>query len=1301
MKLETETASWMKRGAWSERGRLARATRPGAAFGATDSASAIGVDQFARAGRPRSDARSQRGVALVVTLIMLSIVTFIAIAFLAISRRERASLLVAQTALDARMAAESAQARATSEVLARILATGDKWDYDLIVSTNYINTAVTSPILIGPTLVNYDAVASQNDLLQNIANLQYNARAPVYVPQGGALNFRYYLDFNRNGMFETNGFIAVRDAANVSLGYSNFFVGDPEWIGVLEYPNAPHGPTNRFSSRCCYLVMPAGKSLDLNFIHNQSKRLAAGTEGFLRNQGVGSWEINLAALLVDLATNTWTPAGYIYNNSPGGFSSGAAFGNAADLVNYRYNNNWNNLTSMQTLFGANAVPACNDGFDVYTDGPVMFGPGLGGAVNTATLPWPGSDNYNSQAAKFYDIQELFISNRVYQPFFLNLTNTLGFTDSYRRYAFHRLLAQLGVDSAPPRGKLNLNWTNDIASTPGSGSQLVPWTPQGFFTNAANLMLQASIVTNIYTVPSLGTNYLFGTNILATSALGLPLLSVTNIGLYPTNEYYAEVHRLLQLAANIYDATTNTTFPSVFRPTFGASIVGGVTNIYVDNYVEEVSSAWLAYTNFDLANPGHVDALVANSNNVRQTSLVRGLPVIIGAKKGYPNFNEFLMQLTVTATRKLEFVKTNALSATPNQTNQMFIVGISNLFALEAWNSYAAAYPRPLQMFVTNVFTYVVTNENGLLLSNSYVVGSNLTLGASAWAGRGQQGSFQTPLFNHYVLLPTSAYSTNYPPAGPYTTNGGFLMVSSNTFDRGAGFPLPQLGLSVTNWLRYALVDTTSDRVVDYVNLTNLVGGMDIFAALGGQTNARSANLNAGSFWLTNRLGGAATTNATVPTMGITNQIAVSLSTNLAVLAGWRQWSVDTPILREIQRFQQFMNSPLGAGSNRIAAPSIRMQAPFSPTRKVVQNLSWEVNDPLVHYTTRDLSNPTLTNLVFISPPVARVLPPMSFGLTNRAYRPWGFASETYGIRDMFDYMLSVKDPGIRSSDDWDFPQQKFANIGWLGRVHRGTPWQTVYLKSTVANPTNWFLWANQWESHPTNDWKLMDLFTTAVNDNAARSLLSVNQTNQAAWSALLSGVQVAGNNFTALQIEPAGVDYTLVRSNLLYIFEGINRQRALKTNFTRMSDILATPELTVLSPFLRHYPTDTGRNATYMATNRPFLIPLIDQGVTAEMRYEITDAAYERIPQQVLSLLTLEDAPRIVIYAFGQALRPAERSLVITPGPFYRMCTNYAIAGEFATRTVVRLENLPVRGFPPPPNPPRAVVESYKVLPID
>ena len=83
---------------------------------------------------------------------------------------------------------------------------------------------------------------------------------------------------------------------------SSYFAGDPEWIGILEHPDAPHSANNKFVARYAYIAVPVGKTLDLNYAHNYTKRSSLTMDanvgdGFFRNQGVGTWEINLAALL--------------------------------------------------------------------------------------------------------------------------------------------------------------------------------------------------------------------------------------------------------------------------------------------------------------------------------------------------------------------------------------------------------------------------------------------------------------------------------------------------------------------------------------------------------------------------------------------------------------------------------------------------------------------------------------------------------------------------------------------------------------------------------------------------------------------------------------------------------------------------------------------------------------------------------------------------------------------------------------------------------------------------------------------
>ena len=127
-----------------------------------------------------------------------------------------------------------------------------------------------------------------------------------------------------------------------------------------------------------------------------------------------------------------------------------------------------------------------------------------------------------------------------------------------------------------------------------------------------------------------------------------LITITNIPIYENNSllygtnninYYTSqaVHRILQLAANMYDATTSrflgpgpTNYPSVFRPVFrklerrGFRIVG---------YQEVSNSApaflpYLEVTNFIQTQPQLYNA---NIN-------ISGVPWVIGVEReGFPKF----------------------------------------------------------------------------------------------------------------------------------------------------------------------------------------------------------------------------------------------------------------------------------------------------------------------------------------------------------------------------------------------------------------------------------------------------------------------------------------------------------------------------------------------------------------------------------------------------------------------------------------------------------------------------------------
>ena len=186
---------------------------------------------------------------------------------------------------------QAALARAQSQIIARMMAHDDLLNYDYMVSRNFINPSGFTNGSPNAYNVNYDFDSTGAPMsptnnnganwAQNIANLFFDPRPPVFIKTNAnpvfPADFRFWVDLNRNGRFETNGYLlAIQEngqpTPNGSVGFlTNYFNGEPEWIGVLQYPEYPHSATNRFIGRYAYIVLPIGKTLDFNFIHNFSK----------------------------------------------------------------------------------------------------------------------------------------------------------------------------------------------------------------------------------------------------------------------------------------------------------------------------------------------------------------------------------------------------------------------------------------------------------------------------------------------------------------------------------------------------------------------------------------------------------------------------------------------------------------------------------------------------------------------------------------------------------------------------------------------------------------------------------------------------------------------------------------------------------------------------------------------------------------------------------------------------------------------------------------------------------------------
>jgi hypothetical protein len=733
-------------------------------------------------------------------------------------------------------------------------------------------------------------------------------------------------------------------------------------------------------------------------------------------------------------------------------------------------------------------------------------------------------------------------------------------------------------------------------------------------------------------------------------------------------------------------------------------------------------------------PG-VDYLIYTNLNVY------GVPWIIGAKKGFPNFNKFNLESAFQLTRKLQVSRdstndTYADNPSHYHFNQMFNLSLSNQFGVECWNSYTNAYRDNLLIYARgNLRHAALTNDesiNGEYFSvdlPAFPIFGSIQLAGNVWPGYnpaidpfGSLRSFQIPLLTNVTVITNSMYRFNVGGnveepghTGPYLTTNLTLPYEQNvTFGNNQLYPQPHWILTTSNELQVFMLDTSvvPNQVIDYVQLSGPNTTRDLTGEIITNYDVPVVSGQAGGsqLWNTNYQDGRP--------IGLLSQVGVSEG-NYTASAASGTWDQTDPTLQadEIAGFTAFMgytpNPPLTPDEiQAIAAAQMSnaIQAPYTPTATVVQHVSWQANDPLVHYMASDLTWGLNGESAIVYDrnvdDVTNNSPNGNLGWINQSYRPWG-GNPVLTTEDPNPCNLALKDPLVRQSDDWDFPMNKFPTVGWLGRVHRGTPWQTVYLKSLnplfgiqvtggVTNYVGTNVWS-QWtgdtqaingqnydaiNTAPVQDRLFFDLFTTAPNDNATLGQLSVNvgsgdpssQAGLAAWSALFSGMMVLSNNapdaainqrigapaqhnsslanFYTSPINPAGP--AGINSALGQLVAGINQTRnnfvnpdGLAGSFEHAGDILAVPQLTVQSPFLNW-------NDPIQQTN----------GISDEM--------YEWLPQQAMSLLRVSDSPRYVIYSYGQTLKPAPNSVYTVSGPFFGMVTNYQVVAEAATRAVVR-----------------------------
>lgn len=687
-------------------------------------------------------------------------------------------------------------------------------------------------------------------------------------------------------------------------------------------------------------------------------------------------------------------------------------------------------------------------------------------------------------------------------------------------------------------------------------------PLGFFTNLSSRLLQ--------------------------SEAGL---SLNRIQVYPTNQYTPAVHRLLQVTANILDATTNRFntnhpfLPSVFRPLF----TNDNDRIFICGYEEENGPG---YTNAwrDLNDP-------AARAMLQRRDYVYGVPVIIGAKQGFPNFNEFAMQTVFQLSRELQIVRPT-VNAPQNtwQTNQMFVLGVSNVVGVELWNSYRTNYPRAVDILAVNLMTATLTNNFGLVLTQQTLLSSSLSVAASNWPGfvTPNSGSFVVPIRTNVVVLPDSIYRH---ASQSFTTN------LAAPFETGLGFPIPQWGIALTNRLRVFLVDQETQRLVDFVTLEGLSGAADLSESIRDPDNASGLD----GLWSTNHLDPSSTP------LGVVNQIGVALGNYGPASLQWRDYGlISSPatLALQVDDFRSFFGLP-PLQYTSLVNTSLVMVCPFTPTRKLLLDLDWQANDPLVHPVRTEVQYANLVQRVSLASTLQTL---RNLGVLNNRYAPWG-GNPWAPSDDPSNFNPGLKDPLVWDSDRWNFPVSEPLSLAMLGRVHRGTPWQTIYLKSAPADSLTWQDWLQDadWQdaqrTQPTRDWEIAGLLAGLLNTNSPHELLSINDPQTNAWLAALDGISVLTNT-AASRSKPPQFDSVTVSSNSLQagiVVAGIFAARATQPGggYRNLGALLATPGLTMTSPWL-------------------------DQSGDLQMQRGISDEAYERIPTQLLSRLRADSVGSVV-----------------------------------------------------------------------
>lgn len=400
-------------------------------------------------------------------------------------------------------------------------------------------------------------------------------------------------------------------------------------------------------------------------------------------------------------------------------------------------------------------------------------------------------------------------------------------------------------------------------------------------------------------------------------------TITNLWIYnstnPSVSYTPDIHRCLQVAVNLVNSMTNTgalDAPVIFRPMCRRDIGPHWTNLYITGYAPVTNDAWNLFAGGikDLKDP-----------TITSNDMIWGVPFVVGSRSDLPAFSECLVTNSIAVSRKLAFSKFPGGSIA---TNQSYFYSISNGISFEMKNYSTQALNRAITFLVTNQFLLAFTNEQSMRdlvagIQTNHYDSACIQIASNQWLASGTRQVFATNL----ALLPWSQYLEEF---------GTFTPDETGTPQTNR-FPVHDWVMCVTNRFCVAMIDSSTSRLLDFVNLGEVVISTNVNQALAVQFANVPPESN---IWLTN---GANHSPSSPPSQGLLNQIAISLGVVNP------PWPVSPPELEHlIYSFRSWWTDPY---------QTTKKLGWFYPISVIPTHKLYSPPDRYTHYTLGDMIDP--------------------------------------------------------------------------------------------------------------------------------------------------------------------------------------------------------------------------------------------------------------------------------------------------------------------------------------------------------